>query len=277
MKTKLLFILLFVCCTSFAFAYDVVSDNKPNSENEVLILIVDYTTNTFEGGQILNFPQKTSETLTITNEYAPPGDFGHIKLYYSEINELLFFGTIIWSGCGKIKFPETWMTPKDFLYTVTEDWVFPKNGFRNIGFNSSKEITNDVWNRVQSIVKVRDFLSSNPEQKVQYLFYTPSVGVGNPKDWKWILFLHNPSNTTGFSELTLPEFSIYPAVTKDKLYVETGNNDWSYRIYSNQGQLLQSSAGKDCIDVSSLNQGMYILNIYNDKDGKMYSHKFIKK
>ena len=278
MKTKLFFILLFMCYAKFSFAYDVIEKDNPKPENEVLILIVDYTTNAFEGGQILRFPEKPAETLTITYDYRAPGDFGFIKLYYSEINELLFYGDIIWMGRGNILFPETWIAPEDFVHTDTKDLVFPKNGFWNVIPYSSAGITDDVWYSVQSIIKVRDFLLSNPEQKVQYLFYTPSVGVGDPKDWKWILFLHSPSMTRDLPKLTSSEFNVYPAITEDKLYVKTKSNVWSYQIYSNQGQLIQSGIGGNYIDVSCLNQGIYILNICNDNnDGKLYSHKFIKK
>lgn len=57
MKTKLFFILLFIYCTKFEFACDNVSKgDDPNLGSEVLILKVDYTTNVFEGGQILCFP-----------------------------------------------------------------------------------------------------------------------------------------------------------------------------------------------------------------------------
>ena len=126
-------------------------------------------------------------------------------------------------------------------------------------------------------MEVRDLLSSNPEQKVQYFLYRPSVGEGNPADWKWILFLHKPSKTITSLKITSPEFNIYPTITEDKLYVKAGNTAWSYRIYNSQGQFLQSGTEKNDIDVSDFNRGIYILNIYNDNEKLLYSGRFIKK
>ena len=62
--------------------------------NKVLMLKVDYTTNTFLGGKELVF-FANSDSFSITNEYQPPGDFGYLKLYYEEINELLFMAPFI--------------------------------------------------------------------------------------------------------------------------------------------------------------------------------------
>jgi len=44
---------------------------------------------------------------------------------------------------------------------------------------------------VQSLVKVREYLSKNPKTPVKLFLYTPSVGAGNPEDWDWIIFLKN--------------------------------------------------------------------------------------
>jgi hypothetical protein len=163
--------------------------NNSSNENKILLLKMDYTTNTFEGGKELLF-QQPSETFTVTDDYKSPGDFGSIKLFYSEINETLFYGTIVWMGCGKISYPENWLPAEDFARTVTADYVFPANGFENI-FNPQNDIFDYdmVWRYIQNIIKAREYLQSNPSQRVKLFLYQPSVGDGNPKDWKWILFL----------------------------------------------------------------------------------------
>jgi len=165
------------------------NDNSQSYNNKVLMLTVDYTTNTLKGGKELGFSEK-SETFTLTYEYAPPGDLGHIKLFYKEINELLFFGTIIWMGCGKMEFPQNLLDANQFQAVDTDDYVVPKNGFEdifpqlNITFNYEL-----IWSRVQFLVKARGYLRANPEQVVKMFLYTPSVGCGNPEDWYWIIFL----------------------------------------------------------------------------------------
>ena len=164
-------------------------EQEAHAASEVLLLTVDYTTHTFKGGKELGFSEKSS-TFTISYEYAPPGDFGHIKLFYEEISELLFFGTIHWMGCGKMQFPQNLLDAKKFKAVGTKDLVVPVNGFENIfpQFTITPEYE-QIWGKVQNLVKVRDYLRTNPEQVVRMFLYTPSVGMGNPEDWYWIIFL----------------------------------------------------------------------------------------
>jgi len=168
-----------------------IIENETVDVNKVLMLKVDYLTNTFEGGIELEFSEM-SETFTITKIFAPPGDFGFLKLFFSEIDELLFYGTIIWAGCGKMIFPEELLPTDQFQTVPTEEYVFPKNGFENV-FKQSwiQDEYESVWDSVQSLVKVRQYLTSNPEQVVKLFLYTPSVGIGDPADADWFLFLKN--------------------------------------------------------------------------------------
>jgi len=173
---------------------------NPNTNNNVLMLKVDYTTNTFEGGYEFTFPQET-ETFNISYIYNPPGDFGDITLFYQELDEKLFAGGIVWMGCGRITYPELeqWLPAEAFEITELKNLIYPKNGFESItefpldgfGYDYSQ-----AWVAVQSLVKVREYLNNNPEQKVKIYFYRPSVGIGNPPDWKWIIFLKNDAETS---------------------------------------------------------------------------------
>jgi hypothetical protein len=45
--------------------------------------------------------------------------------------------------------------------------------------------------KVQNLVKVRQFLQSNPNQIVKLFLYTPSVGMGDPLEWDYFIFLKN--------------------------------------------------------------------------------------
>jgi hypothetical protein len=172
------------------FACQSDGENDSHESASVLMLQVDYTTNVFESGVELSFPVP-AQTFTVGIDYKDPGDFGSIKIYYSEINQLLFHGGIHWMGCGEIIYPENWLPANGFTRVLTADYQFPENGFENIFiFGSEDDFNYDaVWKSVQGIVKVREYLSCNPEQKVKLFLYMPSVGAGDPKDWKWILFL----------------------------------------------------------------------------------------
>ncbi len=155
------------------------------------MLKVDYLTNTFEGGKELGF-SNTTASFTISNQYLPPSDFGSLKLKYQELNETLFEGTIIWMGLGQIYFPQNILAANQFTSVTTTDIVYPANGFQNV-FNPSNQVYDytNAWLSVQRLVKVREYLKSNPAGSVKIFLYTPSVGIGNPAEWDWIIFMKN--------------------------------------------------------------------------------------
>ncbi|MEI6091554.1 MAG: hypothetical protein WCR42_13955 [bacterium] len=165
------------------------NSTEPILGNKVLFLKVDFETNTFEGGKELTFAKET-ETFTITNIYVPPGDFGSVKLMYSELNDTLFYGTIWWMGKGEMTYPKELLPADKFQVVLTEDYVTPKAGFQNVfkPYEGTYDYT-PVWSSVQNLVKVRQYLRSNPNATVKLFLYQPSVGVGDPADWDWILFL----------------------------------------------------------------------------------------
>lgn len=190
MKTKslLLFlvILLFGCS---AENIDIDNDIDSDAPNQILMLKVDYTTNAFQGGTILGFSKK-SKSFSITNEYAEPCDFGSVALIYKELNQTIFSGTIIWGGLGEMTFPEKLVSPDKFKSVPTYDFIMPKNGYDDIFNPGNLELDYEkAWGSVQGLVKTREFLTANPNQKAKMFLYTPNVGVGDPKDWYWIIFL----------------------------------------------------------------------------------------
>jgi hypothetical protein len=170
--------------------HDHHDDNDHNSSNKVLMLRVDYSTNTFEGGIEYSYNQPT-DSFNIDVDYVDPGDFGSILLTYRELQDTLFYGTIIWMGCGEMIYPTTIDSANHFDVVLTDDVVYPVNGFENIMYPNTTADYSHIWMRVQSLVKVRQYLQSNPNQKVKLFLYTPSVGMGNPLDWDWIIFVKN--------------------------------------------------------------------------------------
>lgn len=159
--------------------------------SKVLVLKVDYLTNQFEGGTELTFT-KSSPNFNIQPIYISPGDFGNISMIYQDINELLFDGSIVWMGKGYIKYPRNFIPANRFEIVLTSDYVIPKNGFENVfNPNNTNYDYSPIWSSVQSLVKVREYLRSNPNSTAKLFLYTPSVGAGNPEDWDWIIFLKN--------------------------------------------------------------------------------------
>lgn len=162
---------------------------RTTNANNVLVLKVDYNTNRFEGGKEMTF-SNTSTNMTITNQYVAPGDFGSIKLKYQELNEILFDGTIVWAGLGQVNFPQNLLDSNQFDRVMTADYVTPIAGFENV-FNPDNTTYNynPIWMSVQSLAKVRQYLYSNPNATVKIFLYTPSVGMGNPAEWDWYIFM----------------------------------------------------------------------------------------
>lgn len=191
MKTKIL--------TFTAIVLTLISCSKDNDEtiipttnpNNVLVLKVDYNTNQFEGGKELSFTN-TATNMTVINQYVSPADFGSIKLKYQELNETLFDGTIVWNGLGQINYPQNLLDSNQFDRVMTADYVTPISGFENVfNPNNSTYNYNTIWTSVQSLVKVRQYLISNPNATVKIFLYTPSVGIGNPAEWDWIIIMKN--------------------------------------------------------------------------------------
>jgi hypothetical protein len=191
MKAKILTITMFIL-TLISCSKDNDDTITPTANpNNVLVLKVDYNTNTFEGGKELSF-SSTNSNMTVINQYVPPSDFGSIKLIYQELNETLFDGTIVWNGLGQMNFPQNLLNANQFDRVLTADYVSPNAGFENV-FNPNNETFNynPIWASVQSLVKVRQYLISNPNATVKIFLYTPSVGIGNPAEWDWIVILKN--------------------------------------------------------------------------------------
>ncbi|HHU97083.1 MAG: hypothetical protein QM237_08475 [Bacteroidota bacterium] len=194
MKTKISFLLLMAVLLGCDFAdvaveTDFETDFEMRAPNQVLMLTVDYTTNSFEGGTVLSFSTQT-KNFTVTNRYVQPNDFGSVELTYEELGEKLFFGTIHWMGTGKMTFPEKLASPEVFKRVTTQDYVMPTHGFEDIFNPNDLELNYEkAWGAVQGLAITREFLKANPNQKVKMFLYTPSVGVGNPEDWFWVIYL----------------------------------------------------------------------------------------
>ncbi|NUY81145.1 hypothetical protein HUK80_09590 [Flavobacterium sp. MAH-1] len=192
MKSKNLLLMLSLVLLSACTGDDATSSPNidPVTGNKVLMLKVDYTTNEFEGGTEFTFDEPAT-TFTVTNEYQEPGDFGWVKLYYDELDTKIFDGEIHWMGLGTLHFPESFEPADSFQHVLTDDYATP-NGFENVFNPSGQEFDyNQPWSHVQGLVKVRQYLQSNPEASAKIFLYTPSVGIGNPADWDWIIILKN--------------------------------------------------------------------------------------
>ena len=191
MKKSLFILFIFLTIFSSCSEENAPAENTTDEPNKVLLLKVDYLTNIFQGGKETTYTEN-SNSFTISHQSVPAADFGNIKLKYDEINQIIFDGDIIWMGLGQIHYPQNMLAANQFQIVLIDDIIFPTTSFNpilpqsNLGNNY-----NQVWMAVQNLVKVRQYLISNPTGVVHLYLYTPSVGVGNPADWKWIILMKN--------------------------------------------------------------------------------------
>jgi len=163
-----------------------------NDRCKILLLRVDYMTNTFEGGheQILSMEITDSDTIPIIVDYDPPGDFGNIKLYYEPTNELIFNGSIIWMGTGEIYYPESFLDPSQYS-TLSNVLDLPDiSRIQNLYYDIDDEPIDysNIWGSINELEIVSEYLQSH--KKIIFFLYTPSVGVGDPNTWDWFVIMN---------------------------------------------------------------------------------------
>jgi hypothetical protein len=167
------------------------NDIKADTLNKILLLKVDLMTNTFEGAKeiILSGSIPATDTLPIVTKYKPPLDFGRLSLYYQPSNELIFDGTIIWMGKGKISYPDSFDTADKFA--INEKGIaYPGDSvFQVLHFPFQNEIKFDsIWSAVKNLKIVEEYRKSN--KSVGIFIYTPDQGFGDPNNWDWFLLMN---------------------------------------------------------------------------------------
>lgn len=195
MKTKILLISLLNSLNLLSGYGQSDRIIKPYNLN-LCVLIVDYTTYNFEGGNISYYERcDYTENLPFVIDYKSPSDIGWITFRIKTTSDIVFDASIIWNGTGEINYPEEFSNsePFDKIYKKvskkpTHIEYFKSNGDR---------ITNDVffiqkadsaWNAVSSMNIINKF--SYVKYKVGIYMYAPRVGQFDPKDAKWIIFLY---------------------------------------------------------------------------------------
>lgn len=182
--------LVFASCTNNENT--LTENNAADQPNAAVLLKVDLTTNTFEGGQNVELPGDA--VLNLVPQYVSPGDIGSITLKTLQSNTTVFSGGIHWAGKGEISFPQTFLTASDYAVSGTEA---PLPGVSDIDFITYAEMPEfvngtdyaEVWDAIDNLEVVKQSRLNHPDEKVHIMLYTPSVGVGNPEEWEWIVVL----------------------------------------------------------------------------------------
>lgn len=175
------------------------SDDNPESDldiadiqKHILICKVDYLTFRYKGYYALNVTDKinTGNEIPFMANYQSPCDFGGIKLYYRNTNNLLMDGTIVWSGCGTLNFPTSFRAgeqlDKGLKYPGQNHISYIDNSGSYVNVTDEKDLK-QVWQSVSCQKEFQHFYRHSSKKVAVYL-YTPSVGVGNPADAYYMVF-----------------------------------------------------------------------------------------
>ena len=168
------------------------NNNYPRDTiNKVLMLKIDYPTNKVEGAiEFIYDHQTDSFNIDIFTESFE--NYSTVSLIYRELNDTLFSGTIIPNGLGNMTFPEALIPAYLFDTVTTDDVVYPLNGFDHIPYENILQYTYyNLWLEVQKNVKVRQYLQSNPTQKVKFFLYEPYEGPWDYTKTDWYVFIKN--------------------------------------------------------------------------------------
>ncbi len=166
----------------------IVSDTT----NKVLMLKIKFSDTSFVGGIEYMYNQPAND-FNIEINYDVLTSNTAVSLKYQELNRTLFYGTILQNGVGEMTFPEVLDDAQFFDTVSTEDFVFPTHHLWPLENYTlfTFEYAYMLWQRVQKLVKVREYLQSNPTQKVYFYLYRPNYNNLNPETAYWLVFLKN--------------------------------------------------------------------------------------
>ncbi|MFN3756738.1 MAG: endonuclease [Flavobacterium sp.] len=79
----------------------------------------------------------------------------------------------------------------------------------------------------------------------------------------------DPWNSLSITNTTVPNWAVYPTVTRDVVYVQTSTEQPSYEIYSINGQKLEGGTTKETLSFSNYPSGLYLIRLHDGKSEKV--------
>jgi len=102
----------------------------------------------------------------------------------------------------------------------------------------------------------------------------PNPNVPTIENQDYVILRYNNTNLSA-TEIQNEELSLYPNPTKDILSIKTKEQIKKVEIFDISGRIIKTSSNiNDKINVSNLNVGNYLINVFTNK--KTYRTKFIK-
>ncbi len=164
--------------------------------NYMQILKVSYIGHTFTGGKTLvfNSANHAIDSVPVAMNYQPPGDFGNITFTHIPSSEVFFDASIIWMGTGHISYPQHFDSVSSFATINTPVACPDTNHIQILGPGTGTQLTPGsidyagIWSGISRLSVTASMVQQGC--KVAFYPYTPSVGVGDPNEWSWIIFLY---------------------------------------------------------------------------------------
>ena len=150
--------------------------------DKVVVLVVDDTTNKFEGGGYY-FYDKLYPSFNLKVENIPANDVGYITVHFEEPNDLVYYATQILNGKGDFIIPKPFYDATYFDVLDQEDFLsFPVDAIEltNLGNNGNVE---EKWAAIQNLRVVRT--GKEIKNNKVYYFKQNLDGVEG-KNTKWI-------------------------------------------------------------------------------------------
>jgi len=124
--------------------------------------------------------------------YWSPVDFGGAAFVDDRTGDVLFAGSIIWSGQGHVLVPETssneWSFPDETLAPEPQQVdIYPNHDFWPDEV-TEEEITDQVLTHLRQTDVLKSFANCGPYSVMSYL-YLPTVGVVDPLVAKSVIFV----------------------------------------------------------------------------------------
>lgn len=160
----------------------------------ILISKVDYLTFRPRGFYAMNVqnPVSSGNEIPFVAQFQAPADFGWFKLFYQTTDNLLAYGSIVWMGCGHLEFPETFRAGQKLNsglpYPGQSKIAFINDEGQYCTVSAAQEVgLQRIW---QTLSKQEEFQHyyNNTHKKVAVYLYTPSMGLGDPADWYYLVF-----------------------------------------------------------------------------------------
>lgn len=166
--------------------YGCEAESNPTEESQMVVYLVDYESNAFQAGTVLNFSKLniSYDQLEIDIEIDPIENNldGAVSLLYDPTNDKIFEGSLNIDGNASINFPG--MTPGADFYVIDNTVSLPPNTMEDIGGPYNESVGN-IWNAIDQLGLTEIFVDNDP--LIGRFLYKPNET--NVENWKWIIML----------------------------------------------------------------------------------------